>query len=674
MENKKFNFEANDFLKFIELLKLEIHERPDVQKKLRLHFENTVGKEAHELAMLSYHLMAITNDWYGMGEQRVALSFARLLLDIESEREVNQFDANLFRRRIDTDFELRGKPTALQIRNQIRQSTIKFPGYHPPFSMINDEDNINEILEILGSENYLFVGYKTSKIKHLALIWGRINRLPLAGSSDRFRKIPLLLYEKELVRTPVWVLSLAGSMYSRTAVLRYESLDTLYHNKWRDAYDDLEIHELVFGLDASIDLRDGIKAMALRKGGILTASDALQKQAYLIQAMLDPLIWHEIGHKITLDYGPLPEKYGRLGSNISGMTANAFYAYSEALAEFAPMLPEDGVYGSVKYICTVAKNDMARANLLVYMLLSDYYFYEPEGNENSTFTTLSELVIPLVTNFIDDGGNVSFQALEDSISSIAAVLYRNVHVWTQRLERVLENATFTINGVTLTYQEFSQYSLSVYRRMGGQTYATKTDQEILSFGGYWTNLYLMSEKYSPELCRNIDAFIESNHDLMIRQVLSEVCTHYNPALSLKDFVFTELARIGCRMEHRGMNGIETPDVDGQPLEVVILNDLKSFAAKRNLKVGQVRYLKGFLNKVRKSFLPPRVTFTNNYSIIIDFLQFVLAKNCLHENYSEDGYFFGATLNAFEETSSAANATHSEHTFAIDWAWLREMYR
>jgi hypothetical protein len=113
-----------------------------------------------EMAARKYHLMELTSDYGECGEQRVSISYCRKLLNIPHNRPVTQFDADIFRRKVEDERQRLGiKGKAVELLKEEYKAT-RPAIYGQKFRLIDHvADATNEILRKLGSKKRIAAGF-----------------------------------------------------------------------------------------------------------------------------------------------------------------------------------------------------------------------------------------------------------------------------------------------------------------------------------------------------------------------------------------------------------------------------------------------------------------------------------------------------------------------------------
>jgi hypothetical protein len=594
----------------------------------RIHAEQAVFKAVRDASILGYILMEKTDDFTGHGEQRIAISFCRMLLKIPASREVTQADANEFRGIIEAFQKRMGDPTATQARRMIREASFTIPEISLPFILADHEAQINSLLAAVDSSWYFFYG---TKAKHRALLLGTVHPFQYHGTTERFSKKPLIIFDQEIMRSPTWILSNVGTNYQKGYVVRDLSISTIWFNKWASMFSPSEefTRDMMAEMCREYAIREGIKFKAFKAYGIDKEKDLAIHQDKFISDAKAGVIWHEYGHCISANENIfLPKKMARIGRNISTNDMDAFYPYSEGMADYSPSM--EGVYGPIYHICQIAKSDYDRAVGQIYVYLSDYYFFE---RGETYFQEMTFLIVPLMTRFIDNQGIIDFENLEAQIEPTCQTLADATVRWTMKVLEKLEACKYSVLGVEVTYAELNNYAVNVFRRMYPK-YKNETAETIMEYGGHYVNITNLIKKYNPDFHEGLMAYLREITEPMIRDVLSRLNPRYDETIDLRTFCLNELERIGCKYESPSntSENLETgayePEPD-QPQWIEAnggLAETKAAVFQGKIKTGRrlgKKDLEILTNQIRRIFESDEQVIVrpeNRYNPVLDYIQ------------------------------------------------------
>src|SRR5690606_26330155 len=139
--------------------------------------------------------------------------------------------------------------------------------------------------------------------------------------------------------------------------------------------------------------------------GVKNLEELTAKKDLFIDEMVEGIVWHELGHEISLEHNPLIDPVTtNLGAALGSFGSNAIVVLKEALADWAP--EEDGISGPILEFAQIAKTDYLKAKRMLYVYLSDYWFLD-FGEEFMGETT--DIIVPLITQFVDAKGDFKFE-------------------------------------------------------------------------------------------------------------------------------------------------------------------------------------------------------------------------------------------------------------------------
>lgn len=515
---------------------------PFKAQELVNYVDEQMVEQVHYLGKMQYLLMEKTDDFTEAGEQRVAISFCRSLLNIPAHREVTQLDANLFREELSNFQEKLGNVSAESLKNRLKQACIEMFGQKVS---ITDYDLINQFLKLIGSKNTFSYAHKNSGF---ALMYGE--QIPIPGVTQKFRSKVILLQKTELARTPALILSMVASSYPYGVVIRHASCETIFYNKWHSFFETSEFEkELLQSHDYS-NIREAIKKRALEVYGYGNTEQVERGKEHFIDEMVEGVIWHELGHSISLDEDKFIEtRLAKLNSTLSSFGNESVTVLKEALADWAPSV--DGVCGPIWHFIQLAKKDYVKAKRMVYVYLSDYWFLDV-GEDFMGITT--DIIVGVLLPFIDEHGEIDFKKMEEQHQSIFNYFIKSYRAAGELLLKVYENSKFQISEQqTINFDVIRKQLLEIYR--DDPELSSTTVKALEDTSSFWMNMQGYLKKFAPsdhkKLLKTISEFSKKFCEDLLRKISGGKSAQYNN--SLRTFVVESMKQKGFYVIDRPQN-------------------------------------------------------------------------------------------------------------------------
>jgi hypothetical protein len=464
------------------------------QTNQRTQLEAYLHNEIHRMAALQYYLMEKKDHWGELGEQRVAITYCRLLLKIPHHEEVTQEHANAFREELE---KLQQPFVGVPIDElEKMEEDMKCDLLGRQVEWFKEEE-INGMLEFLGSPFRIIVGFLGT---FRSVIYGPAKVTFL----DEYRVTEFL---EETARTPAAVLSIAAVVGGKHVCLRHESCHTIFANKWQSYFEYQSIDASNEHLDRESATGEAFKAKALAAYGCKSAEDVAKIRPQFIEEMLEGLIWHEVGHGIVLnslitaDESAFGEALAVLGNNIVAVM-------KEFLADWAParpagLLPEKleenfqkkfpgrvvdkkedlrkyldeaefnqlkraflsepqdaesigkHIRGPLRHIVNIARTSAegaSKATRMLYVYLSDNWFLS-SGSDN--FNNHTDVLVSFLLPYIKTNAQFDFELWSQDLPLMFARVLEHYLKIVSTLEKMLKAAHFDYENGHLSFAEYA---------------------------------------------------------------------------------------------------------------------------------------------------------------------------------------------------------------------------
>ena len=487
--------------RLVNLVKRKVS--PDKQEQelfsIREFVKEYLYRKSKELALIIFLAMEKLQDFGIMGEQRVLISFMRNILSIPNNREVNQFDADRFRRVLDEFDRCHGNKSGEDYLDYLKHYSLEIFGKTYP---VTDFIFINELLDLLDVDYYFFNTHNHPY--GVRFILGKFEKFNIGQ-----KKVYKIL--REYIRSPQFVLSIAAEVFKDSTMIRQEACEVIFFNKWQKFFSQ-SVSECNSALRHIISsIRDGVieKVLSLYKAAC--TKETLKIREIFINEMIDGILWHEIGHHISYaDMGPeyLAFHYNFIEDDNIGTVL------VEALADWAP--EKDEYKGAFAHFVELSKTDFIQAarNILTY--ISDNWFVDDEDEE--FMSLMSNILVGLAMSFINQDGTVDFDRMEKEKDQIYTFLKTRFKHLVDKLLAVIRNSYYKMGVQTLSYFDMENELYEMYQK--GRN--ARSIDELHRFSFFWMNVVGYLEKYSVTGWEQYQNVLNEEACELERMILKEI--------------------------------------------------------------------------------------------------------------------------------------------------------
>ncbi len=476
-----------------------------------------------EMAARKYHIMELSNDYGECGEQRVSISYCRKLLNIPHNRPVTQFDADIFRRKVEDERQqlgLKGKDLEA-LKSEYKDLRPAILGVK--YRLIDHvADSANEILRKLGSKKRMAAGF-----------YGNTTSIIIGDAHER-REGDFWIYyfENEDARTPNNVLSIAAMIAKKNIWLRLEACRTIFYNKWVKIYryDQREKQLLLSDPWSNISEAIKLKCAQLYSGNdensLIAVEDAFVKE------MGDIIVQHELGHNVSqlngkyLDYYAIGEGVRRYGENI-------LTHLKEFLADWVIQTEMWVQKGPIKTCIDLATDEKktTEATRLLLMYISDSWFYDT--GENYMFLH-SDIMMTILAGYLNPDGSFDFARLKrdiysetDERSRLASIygFIENLYFHLcEKIDQMVTQSTYVFNDETIVnFKSVLNEVLVAIKEDRALDGKEVTDTENLDFKNVmWDKIFNAIDQSQNDLKQKIQKFLEKAGEESIKAVFKQV--------------------------------------------------------------------------------------------------------------------------------------------------------
>ncbi len=468
-------------------LKLNKDQLPMFTKKIEKLLYDQVFYYAH----LMYHYMETSGDWGEPGEQQVKITFCRNLLKVDPKIHLDMNHANEFNQKVKENIE-RLKINTIAVETAKKQLRFyKFKLFGQEFETYRSAD-LNRFLKFAESDKFLHSGQYGSQME---IIFGR-------GKSKSYHGYNVTFVQKEFIRTPNNVMSMAAIIGHQNIYIRLESLTTIFAQKWVQIFDYNEFEMLTIHADPFWNIAEGIKQKVLEYYEIETKEQLIEKEKIFVNDMSETILYHELGHGI-IQHNILPFELGAIGEASKIFGENVYTAILEFLADFSP--EHNKLKGPIQNIIEISKTDRDRAKRMYLMYMSDTWFYNTDDTYMYTYSDLMTLI--LMRYITKDDINFELMAKELTYdpkdSQSKSHFDRIIALYSADIEEVktiCENATYTLNGNDLKYKNIRSFLIDEFKKNDGFVHV-ETYEFLVP---YWTNVlgYIDSISNSKQIIKD----------------------------------------------------------------------------------------------------------------------------------------------------------------------------
>ena len=494
---------------------------PEQIDELKAHLEQELNEYINECAAYSYQMMELENDYGECGEQRVSISYCRHLLKIPHNRPVTQFDADIFRRKIEEErghLGLKGR-SLKDLKAEYYQKLPTINGVK--FTTLdNVAESVNEILRKLGSKKRIAAGF-------YGLVASMIFGDAIERRCDDFW---VCFLEKEEARTPNNVLSIAAMIGKKYIWLRLEACRTIFYNKWVKIYRYDQREKQLLLSDPYSNISEAIKQHCANLYGGTDETSLIAIENTFVNEMAEIIVQHEMGHNVSqlngkyLDYYAIGEGVRRYGENILTLI-------KEFLADWVVQSSQWKEKGAIKTCIDMALVDRKpkEATRLLLMYVSDSWFYDT----GETYMFLhSDIMMVILVNYINPNSSFDFERLNHDIWSEADETSRLASIYgfventyfniSQKIDEMISLASYVLPGDHVV--NFKGLLNEVYvdlREEAAKNGDVISDVNDLSFrNNLWTKIFTFIASFNPELEQKIKTFLTKAGEEAIRAIFA----------------------------------------------------------------------------------------------------------------------------------------------------------
>ena len=342
--------------------------------------ESQVHDQLNRFSHVIYTLMEKSGDWGDAGEHQVQSSFARNILDIPTDQNLDYTHHITFNQKIKDTQNTLGLSDASLDTLQQEFDTFAIKLLDKEYD-IHSFTELNQALKKIGSKWIIQGG-----------VYGYAKEFILGeGQSKKMGDYDVVYFEKEHLRSPNTIIAMAAVIGEKEIFVRKESITTIYYQKWGGAKDAQAFGTLTSHHGSPYHtVSNRIKKHVLELYKITEETSLRAAEKQFVEDMKETVLFHELGHGIIQNHR-LPIDIATCAEATKLFGEHIITALLELLAELAPQLGK--IKGPLFNIATLAKTDLERAEKLYWMYTSDTWFFDTPDTYMYLYSDLMALVL-----------------------------------------------------------------------------------------------------------------------------------------------------------------------------------------------------------------------------------------------------------------------------------------
>lgn len=492
-------------------------------------------RQLKELAMVIYLAMKKSNDFGGMGEDRVKSSFIRNILNIPNNQQLGYFHELQFDRILD-DFDKRhGNKSGDEYVEFIDNWSLTLLKRTYMHYNISDIILIFDLLKAPYTIQRTFGPYNTQFI--------------LAECETmKYDKYTAYMFKREYIRSPQKVLSLVAELFNEGTIVRREALEVITFNKYQKYLEDYG-RNIFFGNEhINIVITYFFRKHIFSGFGIDldNTTPAEKKDKYkkikdsLIIEIEDGVLWNRIGSLVYKEN--LDPVHAAFSLSLLNYNDGISKIYGSVLADW---LPRKGkCQGAMSRFCEVAGFDPLRAARDVYMYLSDNWFTDEDDFMLRTTNISAGLIVP----FLNKGASVDFANMAKEIPVIYTLVFNRLAALYEKLMVIMHKSHYQAGIHTLDYAGMEDTLFRIYQKSRN----ARSLEELRLFSPFWANIHGYLKKSSPEGYEEFDAVLTVEaldfESTVLDHISGGKTAQYHD--SLREYIFTRFMEIGIIPKER----------------------------------------------------------------------------------------------------------------------------
>lgn len=490
---------------------------PQVMETIRSTVEKSIKQTVDRISDIQYFIMEKSNSWGEYGQQRVVIGYARLKLGILPESEITQSDIDRFVVMMNKNIEYKAM-TLENLRKLDKEETFDVLGRK---IKVHRSDLINRELRFLESRNRISVGKYGS---YQSMIYG-------LGKNQRKEGYDIILFEKELARTPTNIMSIAAVIGTYDIGIRTEACNLIYAMKWKKMFEYTDNEKRCMYNNEAGNIREMIKVRALEAYKINGIEDVETKRTLFVDEMIEGILWHEFGHGIFFN-SEIPIEESARGKAFSTFGENIVCILHEVLADWAPR--KDKLKGPIQHFLEVAVKDPDKANRMLLVYMSDNWFLD---FKEEFLGTQTDLMISVLMPFLRPDATFDFDRLREKYDEIYQFMNTKSQDVIDGVVEFLQKAKYKpykeLRDFNYMEQEVHRILQKSKDNIGEEENAYRTT--------FWLNMITYCKNFSPNTYRDILNYLKQKEKSICKDLVALIApdqTKYQA--NIRDYLFEQI--------------------------------------------------------------------------------------------------------------------------------------
>jgi len=386
-------------------------------------------RKLKDIPLINYLALQKKDDFGVYGEQRISISLCRIEMGIPNNREVNQFDADRFRRKLSECDNRYGNKTGEEYQEYLNNARLIM------FPKENSTMGFNELFERMECNYYLYF----TSMNHF--IFGMAEKSRIGNKN-------IYLITKEYCRSPSQILSVAGRAIKDGMIIRREALEVIFFNKWEKFYNISKAERKLALRHVDSNIRDGLKEKTLLLYKAANTHDVKKIRDMFVSDMDDGVKWHEIGHLINhTDMNRVQSAFR--SSDIFPGDGHIGHVLFEIMADYASA--RDGEQGAMARFAEISETDIERATRCYFTYMSDNFFLDED--EEDFMRLMTNAIVSIAYYFVNPDGSVNFLKLKNEYKQVYETTLNIYKKLCDEQADVIRFAQYEVDSQNLNYTD-----------------------------------------------------------------------------------------------------------------------------------------------------------------------------------------------------------------------------
>jgi len=484
-------------------------------------------------SVVQYVYMEITGNWTEAGQDRVKLSYIRLLLDIPEDKEVSFSDYSKFEEKITE------KKRLYKLDQSPAKEYLLFKIKNPEFEILGKKytsdhfEEINKLLDAVGSPRRILIGLS-----------GNMKSM-LFGISHNMKhgKYDIYIMLKEEKRTPNMVHYIVAVIEKTQVVVRYQVCKYVFYNKWATVFDYDMFQLESYSTSDEENISESIKKTLLKSFDVDSKEAFVGKIDEFLEAMTENLMYHEIAHD-ALEDGNINQEELAIPDGITTQKETILSIMNEVMTEFLPK--KHDINGPIKNIIDTAfvKSNPKKAEKMLLIYMSDAWFLD---TDTEFMYSYNYIMFTILLKYIHKNREIDFISMYQELDKI----FNFLSDW---YRKTLSEVSTTIKKMKyankMTYKELEE-SIKKEIASDDEKYNRNSRSEEHQLGNFWINFLIHLEKEDKSSLHKIYDFINLKEQELYGLLLKEFAASQDKekyGVDIRSYIIDKMQNIGFKLE------------------------------------------------------------------------------------------------------------------------------